>query len=183
MPFSANAYALLGADDRPVCDYDGIIEVATAETSQVLSEPLENGELASFNKVQAPDMVKVSLSLGYDPARQSASLGRLRALKRGVGRESLCKLVSPSDAIEDLALEEIGQSHTTSQGATLLTVELTLHKINSVQVTVTKVQRSPKNATAKAQWSPKNATAAQPVNKGRVQPQKAKFQSTLSKAL
>lgn len=181
MPFSANAYALLGADDRPVCDYDGIIEVATAETSQVLSEPLENGELAVFNKVQAPDMVKVSLSLGYDPARQSASLGRLRALKRGVGRESLCKLVSPSDAIEDLALEEIGQSHTTSQGATLLTVELTLHKINSVHVTVTKVQWSPK--MTKVQWSPKNATAAQPVNNGRVQPQKAKFQSTLSKAL
>jgi len=161
-------YALLGADDQPICDYDGILEVTKVQTSQVLTEPIENGELAAFNKTQAPDSVKVSLSLGYDPAKQTVAMGRLKALKQGVGSQYLCKLVSPEDVTESLALETIGTAHTSANGATLLTVELSFIRIRAVQVSV----------SASRGWTPKNASAAQPVNGGRVQPKK---QSTLVK--
>lgn len=154
----AGSFALLGADDRPICEYEGIIEIIKAQTSQVLSEPIENGELAAFNKVQQPDSVKVTLSLGYDPAAQTAAMGKLKRLKQGTGAAFLCRLVSPSDVIENLALETIGTTHSASHGATLLIVELSFMQVRSVSV-----------SASQATWNPKSASSANPVNSGRVQ--------------
>ena len=41
------AWGLLGADDQKICDYEGILEVSNSSTSQVLTEPIENGQLAA----------------------------------------------------------------------------------------------------------------------------------------
>lgn len=162
------SWALLGDDDQPICEYEGILEVTLTSSSQVLTEPIENGQLAAFNKVQQPDQIRVVLSLGADPTTQRASLSRLQQLKSGTGQEFLCKLISPCDVSENLALESIGQTRTSQSGATLLTVELGLIQIRAVQVT-----------TQQIAWSPKNPTASDPVNTGRVQTEP----STLSNLL
>lgn len=151
-------WALLGADNNPICDYDGIIEVNKASSSQVLTEPIEGGELAAFNKVQTPDVVRVTLSLSDDPAAQSAALERLKALKAGTGKQYLCKLVTLSDVTDNLALESIGESHSATQNANLLFVELSFIRVKAVQVTGTTVT-----------WSPKKATSANQQNQGRTQ--------------
>lgn len=152
------SWALLGADNLPICDYDGIIEVQKASASQVLTEPVEGGELAAFNKVQTPDAVRVTLSLGDDPATQTAALDRLKALKAGTGADYLCKLVTLSDVTDNLALESIGESHSVSQNANLLFVELSFIRVKSVQV-----------SSAQVKWSPKKATSSSQVNQGRTQ--------------
>lgn len=152
-------WALLGSDGRRVCDYDAILEVVKNATSQVLTEPIENGELAAFNKVQQPDDVRVTLSLGNDPAIQAASMATLKALKQGTGSGYLCTLVSLSDVTDSLALDGISESHTAANGATLLIVELSFVRIRAVQVSEGKVS-----------WVPKKATSADQVNQGRVQP-------------
>lgn len=159
---NASSFALLGADDRPICDYEGILEIVKAHTSQVLNEPIENGQLAAFNKVQQPDSVKVTLSLGYDPATQTASMGKLKRLKHGTGTAFLCRLVSPADVVENLALETIGTTHSASRGATLLIVELGFLQVRAVSV-----------SASSAAWTPKSASSAQPVNRGRVQPRQS----------
>lgn len=151
-------WALLGADGMRICDYEGILEVIRASSSQVITEPIEGGELAAFNKVQQPDAVRVTLSMGGDPAEQSAALERLKRLKKGTGSDYLCMLVSPADVVDSLALESIGQSHSAQNGATLLVVELSFIRIRAVQTT-----------TAKVQWTPARATSAEPVNAGRTQ--------------
>lgn len=156
------AWGLLGADDQKICDYEGILEVSNASSSQVLTEPLENGQLAAFNKVQQPENVRVLLSLGSDPTKQRASMTRLKQFKGGTGSGFLCKLISPSEVSENLSLESIGQTRTSQSGATLLTVELTFVQIRVVQVT-----------SQQLAWSPKNPTGADPVNSGRVQTEKA----------
>ena len=156
------AWGLLGADDQKICDYEGILEVSNSSTSQVLTEPIENGQLAAFNKVQQPDNVRVVLSLGSDPTKQRASLTRLKQFKGGTGTDFLCKLISPSEVSENLSLESIGQTRTSQSGATLLTVELTFVQIRVVQV-----------VSQQFAWSPKNPTGADPVNSGRVQPETA----------
>lgn len=152
------AWGLLGADDQKICDYEGILEVSNSSSSQVLTEPIENGQLAAFNKVQQPENVRVLLSLGSDPTKQRASLTRLKQFKSGTGSGFLCKLISPSEVSENLSLESIGQTRTSQSGATLLTVELTFVQIRVVQVT-----------SQQLAWSPKNPTGANPVNSGRVQ--------------
>lgn len=156
------AWGLLGADDQKVCDYEGILEVSNASTSQVLTEPVENGQLAAFNKVQQPESVRVVLSLGYDPTRQRAAISRLKQLKGGTGAEFLCKLISPSEVSENLSLESVGQTRTSQSGATLLIVELSFVQIRAVQV-----------STQRLSWSPKNPTGADPVNSGRVQAERS----------
>ena len=151
-------WALLGADNRLICDYDGIIEVSKASSSQVLTEPIEGGELAAFNKVQTPDAVRVTLSLSDDPASQSAALERLKALKAGTGKDYLCKLVTLSDVTDNLALESIGESHSATQNANLLFVELSFIRVKAVQASGSAVT-----------WAPKKATSSNQQNQGRTQ--------------
>lgn len=151
-------WALLNSSNEPICDYEGILEVVKSVSSQVLTEPIEGGELAAYNKVQQPDAVRVTLSLGGDPATQSACLEQIKALKQGTGSEYLCKLVTVSDVTDSLALESFSQSHTAQQNATLLVVELLFVRIRSVSV-----------STQTVKWSPKKATSADQVNNGRTQ--------------
>lgn len=95
MAKDTNTWAILNAQDRPICEYVGITECSVGEQSQVLTEPLEGGQLAAYNKVQAPDAVTIALAISGDPSVQTAALADLKALKNGVGKDSLCTLVTP----------------------------------------------------------------------------------------
>lgn len=152
-------WAILNANDRPVCDYIGIMECSVAENAQVLTEPLECGSLAAYNKVQSPDAVSITLAIDGDPAVQTAALNDLRALKQAVGTDSLCKLVTPYFVIENLALETISQARSASRNATALVCELTFITIRTVST-----------GSATVTWSPKNPTSSNEVNSGKVQP-------------
>lgn len=159
MPQDFSQWAILNADGRPICEYVGILSCSLAESSQVLTEPIEGGLLAAYNKVQAPDVVSVSLGIEGNPSVQTTALDALRALKQSVGTESLCRLVTPYFVVDNLALESISQARSTSKNATALVVELSFLTVRSVsagRVTVA--------------WSPRRATSAQEVNGGKVQP-------------
>lgn len=154
-----SGWALLNAKDRPVCEYVGITACTLAEASQVLTEPLEGGSLAAYNKVQAPDIVSVSLAISGDTAVQSRALDDLRALKQAVGTESLCRLVTPFFIVENLALETISQARTVTQNASALVCELSFLAVRSVSA-----------GTATVTWSPKDPTSADEVDAGKAQP-------------
>lgn len=164
-----DAWGLLGPDDEKICDYEGVLEVVNNSSSQVLTEPIENGQLAAFNKVQQPESLSVTLSIGSDPTRQRTAISRLKQLKAGTGANFLCKMVTPSEVFENLSLESIGQTRATQSGATLLVVTLNFVQIRVVQVT-----------SQQLQWSPKNPTSADPVNAGRVQTEQSTLQKLLS---
>lgn len=149
----ANEWALLNDDSRPLCDYEGILSVNVTESAQVLAEPLENGQFASYNKVQAPNVVSVQLAIGSDPGRQTAALAALSAFKAGT---RTAVLYTPAKYFPRLALIEISQSRSQSEGASLLVVDLTFQEIRSATVEANEVK-----------WAPKDASAAEPVDKGR----------------
>ena len=65
-------WAILNSKGLPICDYVGITACNVSQSATVLTEPLENGELAAFNKVQQPDAVRVSIGIDGDPSVQSA---------------------------------------------------------------------------------------------------------------
>lgn len=154
-----STWAILNASDRPVCDYVGIVACSLAEAARVLTEPLEGGNLAAYNKVQAPDAVSLSLALDGDPATQTQALNALRSLKQAIGTDSLCKLVTPYFVVENLALETISQSRSVTQNASSLILELGFITIRAVQT-----------GTRKVVWSPQNPTSADEVSGGKVQP-------------
>lgn len=154
-----STWAILNASDRPICDYVGIVSCSLAEAARVLTEPLEGGNLAAYNKVQAPDAVSLSLALDGDPATQTQALNALRSLKQAIGTDSLCKLVTPYFVVENLALETISQSRSVTQNASSLIVELGFITIRAVQT-----------GTRKVVWSPRNPTSSDEVSAGKVQP-------------
>lgn len=153
-----STWAVLDSEDRPICGYVGITACSLAESAQVLTEPLEGGNLAAFNKVQAPDAVSVSLAISGDPAVQGQALNDLRALKAAVGAASLCKLVTPFFVVDNLALETISQSRSVAQNSTSLVVELGFISVRSVSASSTMVA-----------WAPKNPTSSEEVKVGKVQ--------------
>ena len=152
-------WALLNAKDVLICEYDGITQVEVSSSSQVLSEPIEGGELAAFNKTRSPDRISVQLIVGSDTAKQLRVLADLSVYQNGVGKQYLCKLLMPNGVIENLALESIGRTHTVGNGATLLLVDLDFVTVNIVQTAKVKDK----------QWSGKRSTSANPVDKGKMQ--------------
>lgn len=154
-----SSWAILNAQDRPICEYIGITACSLAEAAQVLTEPLEGGNLAAYNKVQSPDSVTLALAIDGDPAIQSGALDDLRTLKQAIGTGSLCKLVTPYFVVENLALETISQSRSITQNASSLIVELGFITVRVVQT-----------ASAQVTWSPRNPTSADALNGGKVQP-------------
>lgn len=154
-----SAWVLWNSNSQPICDHDGIIDVSISEKAQVLTEPIENGQLAAFNKVQSPTSISVSIAISGDMARQNASLAQLQSIKSATGDESLCSLLTPSGDYSNLALETIGYSRSSSENATMLVVSLSF-------ITV-RVATSQADSIA---WTPKSASSADNKEKGRVQP-------------
>ena len=152
-------WLLLNSSSQAICDHDGIVDVSISEKSQVLTEPIENGQLAAFNKTQAPTAVTVSIAIKGDGARQTASLAQLQALKTATGDSALCSLITPSGDFSRLALESIGYARSASQNASLLVVQLSFVTIRAVAAT-----------SGTIQWAPKSASSASESEKGRVQP-------------
>ena len=152
------SWAILNSKGLPICDYVGITACNVSQSATVLTEPLENGELAAFNKVQQPDAVRVSIGIDGDPSVQSAALNSLLQLKQAVGVDSLCQLITPFFVIDRLALEEISQARSVTQNASSLICELSFLKVRMVSTGARQVL-----------WTPKNPTSANNVNGGKVQ--------------
>lgn len=160
-------WALLDADDNPICDYIGITEASIGEQATTLTEPIEGGLLAAYNKVQLPDTVTVSIAISWEKAVQSAALARLTELKQAVGAGALCKLVTPYRVFDSLSLETISQVRSATRNATTLICELSFVRVRSV-----------KTGSQSVAWSPRNPSSADPVDAGRVQ---AREQTTAAK--
>lgn len=157
-------WLLLNFAQSPICDHDGILKVSISERSQVLTEPVEGGLLASYNKTQMPTAINVDIAVKGDTSRQTAALADLRALKNAVGTNALCTLITPSATFDRLALEEIGQSRSASDGAALLIVSLSFITVRVASAT-----------SGRVAWSPKNAGSADNVGRGRVQTKETSF--------
>lgn len=151
-------WEIIKSNGLPICEHDGIFSVSVAQNSQILTEPIEGGELAAYNKVQAPDGVSITLILDTDTDTQAIALRDLLALKKATGSNSLCRLITPYEIVENLALESISKTRSATENATLLLVELQF-----VQVLIVNT------ATRGATWAPKKASSANSTNRGKVQ--------------
>lgn len=147
-------WQLLNSFGQPICHYEGFLACNISESSQVLSEPVENGQFATYNKVLQPITVNAQLVIGSDPGVGSRALLDLSYLRRTT---QLVTLVMPSGRIYDrLALVEFGHSYSQSEGTRLLVVDLTLQEIRSASVDSKSVK-----------WAPKDPSAGNPVDSGR----------------
>jgi hypothetical protein len=146
--FDQNNVAVALADSVRTLDFDS--------ESRVSDYPQEQGAFESYNKVQLPYASTVSLTCGGDASRRAAFLVALQAAKDST---NLYSIVTPEIVYLNANIVGLRYRRTTTDGATLLTVDLHLEEI---RVTAT---------AAFANTNTQNPASADAFSMGQVQGQ------------
>lgn len=156
-------WGVFDASGLPMLDVNGrqglIVSVNSADMrgeSRVADFPVERGSFVSYNKVEFPDLVDVSLCVTGSETDRTYVLGEIEKARQGV---TLWQIVMPEVRFADCTLERYDFSRRASRGATMLTVNLCFKKIRQVQssrgaVAVKDPQSAPVVDAGKVQAAP-----------------------------
>lgn len=136
--------------------FTSVISVDVLNEGQALSYPIEEGSFMSYNKVQSPLDIQVTLAkmgLPFEFADILKTLDKYQA-------EALkLMVVTPSAFFDSMTLESYAHRHDQRRNSNMLTVDLHLIEVKEVQSQTTNVEVS----------SPKNQTSAGKTNMGKQQ--------------
>lgn len=132
-------------------DYDSMLAAEYRNESAISDYPVENGAFASYNKVDSPFDVVVRLACGGSDLRRAAFQAACEVAR---GTLRTYTIVTPTRTYESINFIGISVQNSRSEGANLLTVELTGREVRE---------------TASAQQSPKSASAYDTVDQGLIQ--------------
>jgi hypothetical protein len=153
-----------------VFEIDSVHDLRAEARSRVSDFPIENGDFASYNKVQEPDFVRVRLfkASGGETAR-AAFLTLLDAAKK---QTFLFSVVTPEKTYLNMNIEDYSYRRDSDSGANAIIPDVSFKEIREVDVAYTSAEMS----DAKV----KNPASADPVPTGKAQPTEASA-STLAK--
>lgn len=149
-----NVWAVLGDNLLPFVPYTCIAEVDAEQTSQIPSEPIEQGRLAAYNVVRQPERVTVTML--FDGAYPTQA-GALFTLDQKIASTETCTIISPAKIWRHMALDHYDFSRAQASGASLLTVQASFVEIVAVNLN-----------SQKTAFKPKRATSLSKVNSGQV---------------
>ena len=136
------------------------LDVEFMRETRISDFPLEAGSFASYNKVQMPANPVVTLALAGTEDDRTAFLTAIDAASIGT---ELYSVVTPEVTYGDYSIERYRYARRSSQGATLLVVEISLKEIRQVTASFATV-------TAAPIVDPQNAGATPSVSGGITQP-------------
>lgn len=115
-------------------------EVDDSKQENIPDYPVESGGFQSFNKVERPGEVQLTLTKeGSDAARQTFRQ-RIDSLRSSV---QLLNILTPSRTFKNYNLTEVSVSRNATRGAALLTMHLTFKEVrNDVTATFSNVASS-----------------------------------------
>lgn len=140
----------------------------SANTS-VSNFPVEQGKFATYNKVELPPELKVTLALTGSESDRAGLIATLVAAKEST---ELYTIFMPEVKFPSYTLQNYNFQRRSTQGANLLVVELSFLRVRQVSAQYTKSSKVD---------APKDPAAAPPVDSGKVQP-KTPDQSVLKAA-
>jgi len=131
-----------------IVTFTSFIDAEIKDESKVVSAPIEEGSFASYNKVESPLEIKVTLGLsGSTSDLQNA----LDSLTKYAGSTDLVNLVTPTAEYESLNLERFDYSLKREIGRGALYVSLSLKEIKQVQSEYTNAEVAPQQDRGKVQ--------------------------------
>ena len=137
-------WALLAEDGRSLMEFDAILSFEASAENRVSQEPVEKGSFATYNRAASPTRLNVRLArsgTGYD---QQTMLDTLERLCNGT---ELVTLTTPAQEYAGYALEGYRHSHSDTDGAQLLVVDLSLVEVRQVEtLAYTSVRIKPQQA-------------------------------------
>lgn len=122
--------------------------------------PIEEGSFANYNKVERPGSPKVVLVLS---GSKSDTTAFLNAINAACTDTELYSVVTPEVVYYNYSVSRYNYRRTSTQGASMVTVEISLIEIRQVSAQFSSVQ-TPINL-------PQNPDATPQTNSGAVQPQ------------
>jgi hypothetical protein len=100
---------------------DSFLAMDFRDISRLATFPMEEGAFASFNKVEAPYDLRVTLTRGGSDADRAEFIGRLYLMKKSI---DLFEIITPEVAYISANLENYEYRRTVRSGQTLITAEL-----------------------------------------------------------
>lgn len=151
--FGPPQWGIYNSDNQLVLAPDSILAVEFRKDWQVSDYPQEQGAFASYNRVEAPFAVKVTMTKGGSDAERHAFLTDIEIVSQTLG---LYDVVMPDKTYSSVNLDHYDFRRTALNGVGLLTVDIWLTEIR---------------VTGTAEFS-KTAqpSGADPVNGGNVYP-------------
>jgi len=142
------AWTLVTEGGGTICSFTSFISSNIKDESKVCSEAVEEGSFASYNKVDSPLEIKVTLGIsGADYVLQ----GALQSLERYSHSTELVSLITPSAEYSSLNLRKYDYRLDRRTGYGALYVTLDLVEVRQVRSEYSNVQIAPKQARGTVQ--------------------------------
>jgi hypothetical protein len=126
-------WAVLDPNGKFIADYDSVLAVSYQNGSRISDYPVEQGQFASYNKVEDPFDITVTLTCGGSEERRALFLANCEAARKTINAYTI---ITPETTYENINFTAMSFSRTSQDGATLLTVQLQGREIrNTAQAT------------------------------------------------
>jgi hypothetical protein len=149
-------WTLLDAGGGNAVTFTSFMGMNVRNEGRVLSHPVERGGFASYNKVESPLAITVTLAVQGSEPDFAGILLRLEEYKREAVRLAVA---TPAALHESMTLQAYSYRRDREAGAGMLTVELSLVEVREVETRV----------TASLAGTPKNPTSSGKVYSGKKQ--------------
>ena len=151
-------WTLLDASGESAVTFTSFLDIDLKNTGIALSYPVEEGGFASYNKVENPLGITVTLGIQGADSDFEAVLAKLNEYKTGA---VTLAVATPAALYEKMTLETYSYKRARDAGAGMLVVVLTLKEVREVVTQTT--------TTGSAITKPKNPTSAGKRNTGKTQ--------------
>lgn len=129
-------WLILDANRGVALTFTSFLDIDVTDEGTVLSEIIEKGSFADYNKTDNP--LDINLTLAFDgiPSEQEAILEQIKEMKQAV---SVLTIVTPAKYYENMTLETFSYRREASSGAYLLVVEFHFVEVREVETQVTRI--------------------------------------------
>lgn len=122
-------WTLIDGDGNAAVEFTSFLSLDLRAASKVVTGPVEEGSFVSYNKVEAPLEIDVSLGIQGTDAELQAALDRLDDLQ---ATTELINLVTPDSEYQFLNLEEHSYRRKREEGLGVLWVDLSFVEVRQV---------------------------------------------------
>lgn len=109
-------------------DYDSVLAVGYQNDSRISDYPVEQGQFASYNKVDNPFDVNVKLICGGSENRRATFLAACEMVRKSLQGYSV---ITPTATYQNVNFTSISTENTTQEGANIAIVTLTGREIRN----------------------------------------------------
>ncbi len=117
-------WTILSASGLTAVNFTSLISMEVTRDGDTVSTPVELGSFASYNKIQKPAVIKVSLGLEGDQYLIDLAILAIKELQKTTALVSLC---TPSSLFESLTIKSHNYKYEKTAG--MLTVNLPLAEV------------------------------------------------------